>query len=179
MKYPEIIISEDFKLSLVQPDDAWQTFDLIDNSRAYLKEWLPWVDYVHSVEDCSTNINKAIQNFEQNGILEMSIKKDNQVIGRIGLHFIDKMNRKTSIGYWLGEKYQGNGYMTKAVDALCNYCFESLNINRIEIACGTENHKSKALIQSLNFKLEGVTREREWLNGNFIDHELYAKLRND
>ncbi|MFT6747961.1 MAG: ribosomal-protein-serine acetyltransferase [Glaciecola sp.] len=173
----EIKINNNLKLESVSLNDAEQTFRLIDNSRDYLREWLPWVDQIKSVDDVRKNIEAAILRNDLQEGLELGLKYNNKVIGRIGLHFIDKANNRTSIGYWLSPSCQGNGVMREAVKALCAYCFDELNMNRIEIACATGNTKSQSIPTRLGFIIEGTLRHKELLNGSYVDHNLYVLLK--
>lgn len=175
----KIKVTDSINIEGVILEDASETFQIIDSQRAYLKEWLPWVGYVKVVEDCVTNLEGCIKRNAGGGSLDLSIKRDGKVIGRIGLHYIDKSNNKTSIGYWLSEKETGKGIMTKVVATLCNYCFEELKMNRIEIACSTNNDKSKAIPIRLGFTMEGVLRDVELVNGTYFDHCIYSKLKGD
>ena len=69
--------------------------------------------------------------------------------------------------------------MTKSVKVLCNYCFDELNLNRIEIACATDNIKSQNIPKRLNFKLEGTLRQREIINGKHLYHFLFSLLKSE
>jgi len=110
------------------------------------------VAYNTNVDDSATNIKSCMQKNDAGTSLNLSIKYKGKARGRIGLHYIDKSNNITSIGYWLSKKEVGKGITTKAVNVLCKYCFELLKTNRIEIACATDNYKSKAIPERLGFK---------------------------
>ena len=79
----------------------------------------------------------------------------------------------------MAENLQGKGIITKSCKALIDYCFSDLQLNRIEIKCGTENFKSKTIPEKLNFTKEGVIREGELLYDKFIDLNLYSLLKTD
>lgn len=175
----KLLIEDSLYLESVSLDDANCTYDLINGQREYLKEWLPWVDYNKSVEDVISNIKRCMEKNDKGISLDLSIKKNGKVIGRIGLHYIDNLNNNTSIGYWLSRDEIGKGIMTKAVQTLCRYCFTELNMNRIGIACATNNIKSQAIPTKLGFKLEGKFRERELVNGMYLDHYVYSKLKRE
>lgn len=161
----------------VQLQDASAVFNLIENSRVTLSEWLPWVKHTNTIDDVQNYFLSCINRLENNNGFDLCIHYNNSIVGLIGLHKIDHQNKLTSIGYWLDNEYHGKGIMTKAVDALCNYCFNELQLNRIEIACATENTKSQNIPKRLGFTLEGTLRQRELLNGKFIDHYLFALLQ--
>jgi ribosomal-protein-serine acetyltransferase len=52
-------------------------------------------------------------------------------------------------------------------------------MNRIEIRCATENLRSRAIPEKLNFKLEGVLRQSEWRHSRFFDMAIYSTLREE
>ncbi|MBK7633025.1 MAG: GNAT family N-acetyltransferase [Saprospiraceae bacterium] len=53
------------------------------------------------------------------------------------MHKIDHQNKIGEIGYWL-TYVQGKGITTSACEALLSFCFNELQLNRIEIKCGTK-----------------------------------------
>jgi ribosomal-protein-serine acetyltransferase len=99
--------------------------------------------------------------------------------GVIGYDAIDWENRSTEVGYWLGEGYQGKGLATAACRALVDHAFKELGLNRVSIACATENKKSCAIPERLGFRREGVVRQAEWLYDHFVDHVVYAALASE
>ena len=44
-------INDHFHLRQTVPDDAEETFAMVDKNRAYLRQWMPWVDGVQSPDD--------------------------------------------------------------------------------------------------------------------------------
>ena len=62
---------------------------------------------------------------------------------------------------------------------MIEYAFRDLNMNRIEIRCGTGNAKSRAIPERMGFKNEGVARGSEWLHDRFIDLVVYAMLADE
>ena len=69
--------------------------------------------------------------------------------------------------------------MTQCCRFVVRYGFLTLDLNRIQIAAGTENHDSRAIPERLGFKFEGILRGRENLYGTFIDHAMYSLLRSE
>ncbi|MNS61051.1 putative ribosomal N-acetyltransferase YdaF [compost metagenome] len=89
------------------------------------------------------------------------------------------LNRKASIGYWLGSAYQGKGLMTKSCKALIDYSFAELGLNRIEIRAGVGNQKSRSIPERLGFTEEGVIRQAELNEDRYIDHVVYGILASE
>ncbi|TQR46020.1 GNAT family N-acetyltransferase [Paenibacillus popilliae] len=172
-------INDDIQLKILEIRDANELFLLSDKNREYLREWLPWVDRTVSVGQTKEYIQFSLKLFAENNGFNLAIFYKSRIAGCIGLHSIDWSNRKTSIGYWLGEEYQGNGAMTSACKALINYIFNDLALNRVEIRAAVLNTKSRAIPERLGFLNEGTVRQAEWLYDHFVDHVVYGMLKEE
>ncbi len=174
-----IQINEELSLGLFEKRHAEELAKLIDSSRSYLREWLPWVDYSKTIADSEQFIQRSLEQFARQDGFQLAIRYKGDIAGIIGLHTINWSNRSTSIGYWLGEGFQGKGIMTKACAAVITYCFEELGLHRIEIRAAEGNKKSRAIPERLGFQKEGCIRESEWLYDHFVDHYVYGLLKKD
>ena len=54
-----------------------------------------------------------------------------------------------------------------------------MGANRIEIKCGVGNDRSRHVPQRLDFTFEGIERDGELVNGQFIDIEVYSLLKRE
>ena len=45
------LVSEDLEISVPVESDAEELFSVIDDNRDYLREWLPWLDDILSIDD--------------------------------------------------------------------------------------------------------------------------------
>ncbi|MFS0656936.1 GNAT family N-acetyltransferase [Bacillus sp. 179-C3.3 HS] len=168
---------QDVTLRLLEPRDAKSLFLLIQQSRQHLREWMLWVDSTQTEEDSMAFIQGAMQQALQNNGFQAGIWFRGELVGVIGTHQIQWVNRTVSIGYWLGEGYQGRGIMTKACKALVHYLFAECGLHRIEIRAAVDNNKSRRIAERLSFSLEGILRQCEWLGDRFADHCVYALLQ--
>lgn len=167
-------INDHFHLRQTVPDDAEETFAMVDKNRTYLRQWMPWVDSVQSPDNCRENLESLQQ--DPDATPELVLVFHGNIVGRLGFHRIDEANRSTSIGYWLDAGSQGQGLMTMAVQATLDYAFDTLNLNRMEIRAAVENKASRAIPERLGFQQEGIARQAEWLYDHFVDLAVYAKL---
>ncbi|MCB1463823.1 MAG: GNAT family N-acetyltransferase [Nitratireductor sp.] len=87
--------------------------------------------------------------------------------------------RSCSLGYWMGERYAGLGYMRKAVTAVLPHAFGTLGLERIEAGCIPGNMRSIRLLEGLGFQQEGTMRGYLEIDGRRQDHILFAILRQD
>ncbi len=172
-------LSETAELRLLEERHAQELTDLTERNREHLRAWLPWVDTNRTVEDRKKFIRGALKQFAENNGFTAGIWHEGRLAGVVGYHSIDWENRSTEVGYWLGEEYQGQGLVTAACRALVDHAFQELGLNRVSIACATENKKSCAIPERLGFRREGVVRQAEWLYDHFVDHVVYATLASE
>ena len=163
-------------LNPVNVGDAENLFSLVDQNRAYLREWLPWLDNNRSIQDTINFIELSQKKFDKNEALLICIRYQNKIVGLIGFHYFDWNNRSTSIGYWLAQNFQSKGIMARSCALLVNYAFTELGLNRVEIRCAIQNEKSRAIPEKLGFKNEGTIRDGEWLHDKFVDLVIYGML---
>lgn len=172
-------IDEDLELRLLEIRHAEELFLLTDQNRNYLREWLPWVDSTTEVKHSKGFIEMGLKQFSNNNGFQAGIWYKGKLAGCIGLHSINWSNKSTSIGYWLGESFQGKGIMTRACRAIVQYCFEKLNLKRVEIRVATGNYKSQAIPEKLGFQKEGCIRSAEFLYDKYVDHYIYGMLKEE
>ena len=173
------VIDSTVALRVLREDDAAELFALTDKNRAYLRCWLPWVDLVTSEEDSRSFLATVTAQREEGRGPTFGVLREGALAGVVGYLPVDRVNRIGEIGYWLAPQLQGRGIMTQSCRFVVRYGFLTLDLNRIQIAAGTENLESRAIPERLGFKFEGILRARENLYGTFIDHAMYALLRNE
>jgi ribosomal-protein-serine acetyltransferase len=159
--------------------DAERIFALTNQSRSYLREWLPWLDMTTKVEDTKEFIQGCLRGFSENRSMTTVIIFNEEIIGVAGYNTINWSNKTAYIGYWLGEEFQGKGIMTKVARALTEYAFKELKLNKVEIRAAAENKKSRSIPERIGFENEGCIRQAEWLYDHFVDHIVYGMLAKD
>ncbi|MDA3868210.1 MAG: GNAT family protein [Salinivirgaceae bacterium] len=175
-----IKIDKELELKQLEQNDSFRIFELIDAQREYLGEWLPFVAFTQTITDSEQFVNSVINASQECFEYVFSIRKNNNFIGLIGFKDTDKLNRKTEMGYWLSERYQKQGIVTRCVDKLCQFAFNELEMNRIQVRCAVGNTSSANIPMRLGFTFEGIERDGELLSGNrFVDLEVYSKLKAD
>jgi ribosomal-protein-serine acetyltransferase len=174
-----IIINEEIRLELTIESHAAGLFKAIDANRPHLAAFLPWVDNMQTVENVSAYLKACEALYKDGREISFIIFNKNVAAGRIGIHHINAMNKTGAIGYWLSKDAVGKGIITKACIILTGLGFQQLGLNRIEIKAAVENLKSQAIPERLGFAKEGLLRQAEWVNDEFVDLYLYAMLKDD
>jgi ribosomal-protein-serine acetyltransferase len=172
-------VDEHTEVRLLRTDNADSLYDLTMHNREHLARWMSWMDRVLDVSDTYAFLRAAESEAYEHTAFKAGIWRNSVLIGCIDLHQIDWVNGSARIGYWLDEAHTGRGTMTRAARLLTEYAFEALDLHRIEIHVATENQRSRRIPERLGFRLEGVLREVQRLRGTYLDHALYALLRDE
>lgn len=159
--------------------DAERLFEITDQSREYLREWLPWVDETKTVDDSLQFIKNAFLLHAERKSLTAGIFYKKELVGVAGFNTFDWVNKVGNIGYWLSIDYQGLGIMTRVVRALTYYAFYELNLNRIEIRAASNNIRSQGIPERLGYEKEGLLRQAESLYKHYVDHVIYGMIKTD
>ena len=91
-----INIDENISLELINASHAQAIFDIANDSRDYLREWLIWVDEMQSVEFIENYIKESAQRKSDGSAFAFVIIDNEKVVGRIGIYKINNIN-KTSM----------------------------------------------------------------------------------
>ena len=169
----------EFDLRMLELEDASPIYDAVDHNRTYLRKWLAWVDTTNSPKDTENFILRTLAQIKENSGFACGIWDQEKCIGIIGTVVMDNTNKFVEVGYWVDEKYSSKGIATKATNAFIIHFFETLQLNRVEIRCATENIASQCIPKKLGFTHEGTLRKKVWLHDRFIDHEIFSLLREE
>jgi ribosomal-protein-serine acetyltransferase len=172
-------IREDVELRLLEERHAPAIFGLVDQDRAYLREWLPWVDSTLAEDDTLSFVQSMRAQFAANESITAGIWQGGRFAGVVGTHKINWLYRKVEIGYWLGQAFQGSGIMTDACRAMIAHLLGDLELHRVEIHCATANAKSIAIPRRLGFTLEGTLRGAGFACGQFLDLQVFGMLKEE
>jgi len=102
-----------------------------------------------------------------------------EVIGDIGVHFIDLEGKQVELGCTLDKKQQGKGFATEALTALINYLFREMDKHRIIGSVDPRNKSSVTMLNRLGFRKEAHFRESYFQNNEWFDDAIYALLKAD
>ncbi len=170
-------VDENIEIRLLRAHDADVLYDVTIANRDHLAPWMPWIDKVIDVSDTHAFLRSAEKEAYEHTSFKAGIWRGGELLGVVDLHDIDWDNGHGRIGYWLAEQHMGQGIMTRAVRVLAEYAFEALDLHRVEIHVATENERSRHIPERLGFTMEGVLHGVQRLRGEYLDHALYALVR--
>lgn len=160
---------------------AWAK--LRGDSRAFLMPWEP----VWATDELTRGaFRRRIKRYQKETRLDSAYvffvlrEGDDALLGGCTLSNVRRgVTQCCTLGYWIGEKFARQGYMTGAVRALIPFVFRTLGLHRIEAACLVDNDASKSLLARTGFRQEGLARRYLMINGAWADHLLFALLKDE
>jgi len=165
------------------PQDFVPWAELREKSRTFLVPWEPtW-----PVDDLTRSayrrrLRRQAEEMERDEAFPFFVfrSSDHTLLGGLTLGQIRRgVSQTGTLGYWMGEAYAGQGYMSRAVRATLVWAFATLRLHRIEAACLPHNDRSIRLLERCGFKREGYARAYLRINGAWQDHVLFAILDSD
>lgn len=106
-------------------------------------------------------------------------RENNQLVGAVGLRDIDHEHSQAELGFWIGVDWWRRGYATEAAQALLQFGFETLRLNRIYAHHMLKNPASGMVMEKIGMKLEGVLRERVRKWDVFEDVAILAVIKKE
>lgn len=157
--------------------------ELRRRSAGFLEPWEPAWSRDHLTNRAFRNrvlwADRAIRQGEAQPLFLIRLG-DGQIVGGLTLSNIRRQPAQAAtLGYWVGEPFARQGYMTEALGALRDHAWTTLDLSRLEAACLPDNLPSRRLLERCQFKYEGVAQAYLQINGRWRNHVLYAALRSD
>ncbi|MEI6137901.1 MAG: GNAT family protein [Mariniphaga sp.] len=174
-----IVVTNEILLERINPNDAPVIFHAIDQNRAFLGRWLPFISTTFSVIASGSFIQTVIKHRKETLNEVYTIWYKGSFAGLIGYHNTDRVNEKTELGYWLTEEMTGRGIISKSCHKLIGIAFEKMRMNRVSIRCAVGNVPSENIPIRLGFLFEGIERAGERHGDQFYDLKVFSLLKKE
>ncbi|MEI8348178.1 MAG: GNAT family protein [Pseudomonadota bacterium] len=180
---PEIISTTRTDLRKQDAAMAPLYFRKIERDRQRLKKFLPWAAGIMDIQHENVYLLKTSKDWETRTLFSWGIflhgdGESADLVGSIGIHNIIWANDSCEIGYLVFTPYEGQGFISEALQALEKVLFE-MGFNRLEIRCNVLNQRSVEICRRNNYVQEGVLRQQMWENGKLRDTMVFSKLRGE
>lgn len=137
---------------------TWPAHDSETVSRRVLLDW------TSQYQDCA---------FYQWAIVPKTIEEP---VGSIGVVRMDEKAKLVHIGYCIGRDWWHRGITSEAMQAVMDYLFDEVGVNRIESRHDPRNPNSGAVMRKCGMHFEGTMRQSDWNNQGICDACWYAQL---
>lgn len=105
---------------------------------------------------------------------------DRVLLGGVSLSNVRRGVAETvSLGYWIGERFARQGYMTDGLKLVLAFAFDRLRLHRVEAACLPCNQASHRLLLKSGFREEGYAKEYLSIDGRWQDHLMFGLLASE
>ncbi|OBK75412.1 GCN5 family acetyltransferase [Mycobacterium sp. 1164985.4] len=155
----------------------WSRIRLAD--RAHLEPWEPaaTVDWEarHAVTSWPS-VCSGLRSEARNGrMLPFAIELDGQFCGQLTIGNVTHgALRSAWIGYWVAKAVNGGGVATAALALGVDHSFGPVRLHRVEATVRPENAASRAVLEKVGFREEGLLRRYLNVDGAWRDHLLVA-----
>lgn len=112
-----------------------------------------------------------LENISNNGVYFVIVTLDNnEMIGTVSLEKINNIDRRATLGIFIGNKeYWNDGYGTEAIRLILDYGFNYMNLHSIKLNLMSFNERALKCYKKCGFKEIGRLRESRFVNGKYYD----------
>ncbi len=140
------------------PSDARTIFELIDGNRDHLSQF---GDETATKYPTEKSVLDSITNPKNPNKLRFGIWDNGKLVGSINL--TPDEEHRAEVGYYLGSKFTGKGYMGRAVITLVEYVFSELEYETLFGNVHPDNKNSQNVLSKAGFERTGSKE-----NGDFV-----------
>lgn len=162
---------------------VWLNNAFNDPQEDYFNGDDPPKEHPQTLEETQITLDRILNRQPDAGIIDFAIHKrdTDELIGYGMIAHINHYNRRCDLGISLGwnRDIWGNGFASEALQAVIDYCFNDLGLNRIGVEVYEFNEHSIRLVERNGFCREGALRQHIFKDGVFKDSYLYSLVRED
>jgi RimJ/RimL family protein N-acetyltransferase len=154
-----------------------------DNLVEALKDgelWTLWYTHVPPPDRLRTEIDRRLELLRQGSMIPFAVieKSSQEAVGMTTFMHIDAVNRRLEIGStWYRKRVQRSALNTECKLLLLTHAFERLSCIAVEFRTHFFNQQSRAAIERLGAKLDGILRQHQIAgNGTLRDTCVYSIL---
>ena len=178
-----VLLGPRVTLRAARAPDYEEWADLRRKSRDFLKPFEPrWSESDLSRRVFLSRLKRAREEAHQGtdyGFLVFLRSPDREVlVGGITLSNIRRRAAQyVTLGYWMGQEFVGQGFMTEAVGSVVPFAFDTLGLHRIHAAFLPTNAASRRVLEKNGFREEGYAENYLQIDGRWCDHVLFGLTR--
>ena len=135
----------------------------------------------HPYEDGAAEawIGTHKEHFEsgQSVIFAVTIRDTGQLVGAIRI--TRKEHDRGEMGYWIGRPYWNRGYATEAAEAIIDFGFNEMSLNKITATHLARNPASGRVMEKVGMTFEGCSPQHVKKWGKYEDMKFYGILADD
>ncbi len=103
-------------------------------------------------------------------------RDDDEPVGRVVGFAIDPTHGTAELAAWVDPDYHGRGYASEATALLIDHLFAERRLHRLVARAIVPNEPSRAVLEGLGFREEGVQPAEKYVDGEHVGVVRYAML---
>ncbi|MBY6035991.1 GNAT family N-acetyltransferase [Fictibacillus nanhaiensis] len=167
-------------------EDCEQRLNLHIENQAHFQEWSPYKrsEEFFTLQGQVESINNLIAKRADDSRYDFAIYLDDNsshtLIGEVQFTSVVRGPLQSSfLGYMIGKRFNGLGYMTKSLKIALKIAFEELNFHRVTAEVNPDNIASLRVLDKVGFVREGFARKNVKVGDEWRDHICLAMLEED
>lgn len=143
-------------------------------------KYLTWSSH-QNVEASLGYVRYCIQQYFNPSYYQWGIelKSTHELIGNISVVSCIEELECMELGWVIGKKYWGNGYMPEAAKKVLDVLFDEVGANCVYAGHDVNNPKSGRVMQKIGMKYEGILRQFGKNNQGIVDCARYSMIKAD
>jgi RimJ/RimL family protein N-acetyltransferase len=145
--------------------------------------WELWYTFIPKPEGMAAEIERRLSLQAQGSMIPFTIidAPTGRIVGQTTYMNIDSANRRVEIGStWYAASAQRTTINTTCKLLLLGHAFESLDCIAVEFRTSTHNSRSRAAIERLGAKFDGILRSHMFhSNGTLRDSAVYSIIASE
>ena len=133
----------------------------------------------HTINDTLAYIAKMNEGMDQGKwyVWAIELKETGKVIGSISLWNFNEDKTEAELGLCIHPDFQNQGYMSEALNTLCDYVFANLSLIKIDAYTEIANASCRALLHHCGFQITGNIDDPGYIQNRTFHMVIYSKVK--
>ncbi|WP_323787362.1 GNAT family protein [Psychroserpens sp.] len=172
-----------FEINPIHEGDAWKICDFVIANTDRIKRYLPkTLEQNQNPTLSQIYVENRVKAFQNKELFVFTLKQSEtrKLVGLIIIKKVDWTIRQGEFAYAIDYNCTGKGIMSKAVEKLSVYAFETLGLERFQIIVHKDNQPSIRVAINNNFEWQNTIEKAFTPTGEQpLDMELYELYKNE
>ena len=163
----------------IDPNEYQEYYQLLQSNRTRLTRYFPvTIKKIKSPIHAQSHLKECIEKKDNAELYPFGIYHRQKLIGWISIKTIRWEQKECELGYYIGNEYEGKGIITTAIAQVTEFCFDALQMQKIFLRIGTDNHASQRVAEKNGFTQEKILKQEFKIEtGELIDIYYYTKYK--
>jgi RimJ/RimL family protein N-acetyltransferase len=148
-----------------------------------IARWLDQVPQPYTDADAREYVALTRQGWKDGTLSAFAVVRpgSGEVLGSIGVHWLDPGQHVGEVGYWVKSEARGVGVASRALRLVAGWALQTCGLERLQLRADEGNVASQRVAERAGFTREGVLRSSRYNPrlGRRVDFVVYSLLPNE